>query len=199
MISAAGWITSLVDGLYRDLVAKGASPEEIHSLVTNGGVLPISKVGDALMEIVHLTRGTAEHVIDCDAPVFVPDGWEVLSDSEQLPSRVLDKIVFDPKKISLFLSEKQQTGFVLGHNLRKDLSGKLVLGANVLDYLLAHTEIIPEEWKSKIVFFWGTIYRSSDGYLYVRCLDWDNSPWRWRCDWLANDFSSDSPAALLAS
>lgn len=43
MISAAGWISSLVDDLYKDLVAKGASPEEIHSLVTDGGVLPIGR------------------------------------------------------------------------------------------------------------------------------------------------------------
>lgn len=151
------------------------------------------------MEIVHRTRGTAGHVIDCDSPVFVLGGWEVLSDSEQLPNRVRGKIVFDPKKTLLFLSEKQKTDFILGHDLRKELADKSVLGANVLDYLLAHTELIPEEWKGKSVFFWGTIYRGSDGGLCVRYLDRRGSRWDWRYRWLGHDFRSDGPAVLLAS
>ena len=32
------------------------------------------------------------------------------------------------------------------------------LGINVLSYLLAHPELIPEEWKSREIFFLGTIY-----------------------------------------
>jgi len=47
------------------------------------------------------------------------------------------------------------------------------MNANVLDYLLAHPELIPEDWKNKYVFFWGTIYRySSGGLRSLPLLEW---------------------------
>jgi hypothetical protein len=52
MMSAVGWVTSLVDGLYKDLISKGATAEEIHSLATSNGVLPIGIIGDALMNVI---------------------------------------------------------------------------------------------------------------------------------------------------
>ena len=72
------------------------------------------------------------------------------------------------------------------------------MNANILDYLLAHPELIPEEWKGKYIFFWGTIYRLSDGRLCVRYLIWNGSEWDWSYDWLDDDFNSDSPAALAS-
>jgi len=66
MISAAGWISSLVDGLYKDLVAKGATPEEIHSLVTNGGALPIGKIGDVLMDVISQMKNIFQLAISGD-------------------------------------------------------------------------------------------------------------------------------------
>ena len=63
MISAAGWISSLVDGLYKDLVLKGATAEEIHSLVTGSGVLPIGVIGDALIKEIRLSRLKKDNVI----------------------------------------------------------------------------------------------------------------------------------------
>jgi hypothetical protein len=87
----------------------------------------------------------------------------------------------------------------VGNKLRKELASKLVLNANVLDYLLAHTELIPEEWKGKYVFFWGTIYLYSGGRLYVRCLYWRGDRWNWDCFWLGDVFRDYNPAALFAS
>ena len=70
--------------------------------------------------------------------------------------------------MALHLDKGQQNGkWIVGNALRKVLAGKPVLNANVLDYLLANSHLIPEEWKGKATFFWG---RSTgpEGNLYVR-------------------------------
>ena len=155
--------------------------------------------GDILADVLKVIKGQAEikiieRLIDCDSAPFIPNGWSV---EEHKKSGFFK---FDPAKISLYLSKKQKKGSIGGHDLRKELSDKPVMNANILDYLLAHPELIPEEWKGKYIFFWGTIYRLSDGGLYVRCLDWLGSKWDWRYNWLGDDFVFDSgnPAALAS-
>jgi len=133
-----------------------------------------------------------DHLIDCSAAPFIPPGWSI---EEHQPGGLWK---WDPAKISLYLSKKQRKGNISGHNLRRELLGKRVMNANVLDYLLAHPELIPEEWKGKYIFFWGTIYRRSDGCLFVRYLRWNGSEWYWSYYWLANDFYSGHPAALAS-
>ncbi len=133
------------------------------------------------------------NVIDCDAASFVPKGWSVEE------HRKGGQFAWDPGKVSLYLSESQKNGSVIsGNKLRKELQDKPVLNANVLDYLLEHPELIPEEWKGKYIFFWGTIYRGSDGGLYVRCLSWDGERWSWGDRWLGRGWNADNPAAVAA-
>ena len=134
-----------------------------------------------------------EHLIDCDANPFVPNGLEV-SDHKRC-----GQFKWNPDNILLYLSKHQKKGSVEGNKLRKELANKDVLNANVLDYLLAHPELIPEEWKGKLIFFWGTIYRDSDGRLYVRYLRWGGSRWNSGYGWLDNGFYSGNPAASHAS
>jgi len=133
-----------------------------------------------------------EHLIDCDAEPFVPPGWSVEKHTKGGSWK------WNPK-ITLYLSKKQKKGgLILGNDLRKELEGKSVLNANVLDWLLAHPELIPEEWKGKAVFFWGTIYRHARGPLCVRYLHWNGTGWGWSCDYLGRDFHSLYPAALAS-
>jgi hypothetical protein len=141
-----------------------------------------------------------EHVIDCDADPFVPSGWKVESHTKG------GQFVFNPAKIKLYLSPNQQNGKSIdGNKLRKELANEPVFNANVLDYLLAHPELIPEEWKkdergnTRYIFFWGTIYRVSSGHLCVRCLYFHVGSWRWYFIWLDDDWDDDFPAALRAS
>jgi hypothetical protein len=97
-------------------------------------------------------------------------------------------------------SEPQKKGKRIdGNKLRKELKGKPIYNANLLDYLLANYHLIPEEWKSKYVFFWGTIYRDSDGDLYVRYLCWLVGRWRWGAAWLDDGWYGARPAAVPAS
>ncbi|MFA5124562.1 MAG: hypothetical protein WC473_01895 [Patescibacteria group bacterium] len=118
-----------------------------------------------------------------------------------------DGLYIDGQKVVLYRSTLQVNGrFIVGHELRKELDGRPVLSASVLDFLRANQEYIPEEWKEKnekgniiFIFFWGTIFRRSDGRLYVRCLFWSGSQWRGCYSWLDSGFVGGSPAAVLAS
>ena len=133
-------------------------------------------------------------IVDLDADPMVPNDWTV---EEHINGGQFE---FDSKRVILHLDEGQQDGgVVVGNELRKKLEGKNVYNANLLDFLLAHTDLIPEEWKGKTVFFWGTIYRRLDGYLYVRCLCWNDGRWRWNYNWLDGDFYGLYPAAVPAS
>lgn len=131
-------------------------------------------------------------IIDTDKNPKIPyDGWKVEKHIK------MGKIKWEVPV--LHLEPEQEKGYLNGNTLRERLKGKPVLNANVLDYLLEHTELIPEEWKGKCIFFWGTIYRNSGGYLYVRCLLWIGDSWDWDYYWLDNDWGGSYTAALRAS
>lgn len=155
--------------------------------------------GDTLAQFLPVLKGHAnivkvKHIIDLDADPFVPNNWKVEEHT------MGDKFELDFTKIVLYLDEEQQSGGVIvGNKLLKKLKGKSALNANVLDHLLANPSFIPEEWKGKFIFFWGTIYRYSDGYLCVRFLSWRDVRWVWSYVWLDNFFSDDCPCAVLAS
>lgn len=158
-------------------------------LATGGNLARVRQV-----RLGYATITQIEHIIDCDADPFIPDGWKVEEHQKG------GQFKFDASQIELFLAEGQQNGKALeGNKLRKELAGKPVLNANLLDYLLAHPHLIPEEWKGKYVFFWGTIYRDSDGYLCVRCLRWNGDRWDWDYHWLGYGWLDDNLAALRAS
>ena len=181
--------------LMEALQAKGYTPEEVTML----GQHP--KLGDFRLVLKGLAEiKMMEHIISLDADPLVPDGWRV----EEHQKGGMFK--WDPAQVKLHLVHGQKNGKMIeGHKLRKELSGKPVLNANVLDYLLAHPHLIPEEWKkgergnTRHIFFWGTIYRDSVGYLYVRYLYWDGGRWNWYYHWLVHGWDGSGLAALRAS
>ena len=132
--------------------------------------------------------------IDLDADPFVPNGWKVEEHQKG------GQFKWDASQVALYLAKGQQGGKVIeGKKLRKELADKPFYNANLLDYLFNNPHLIPEEWKGKYVFFLGTIYRSSDDYLYVRYLYWHGDRWNWDLDWLDNDWYLSNPAAVRAS
>lgn len=153
--------------------------------------------GNTLAQVRNVLLGravinTVKHVIDCDADPFLHDGWKVEEHKKG------GQLEWDPSKVSLHLSKNQMDGKTIeGNKLRKELAKMPVMNANVLDWYLAHPELIPDEWKGKAVFFWGTIYRSSGGDLCVRYLYWDGGRWDWSDFWLDYGFRGRDPAALL--
>jgi hypothetical protein len=133
-------------------------------------------------------------IIDLDADPFVPDGWKVEKHIKG------GQFAFDHAQVKLHLDAGQQGGkSIQGHKLRKRLEKEPVMNANQLDWYLANPQHIPEEWKGKYVFFWGTIYRNRHGNLYVRYLAWDDGRWGWGSYWLDGDWNGNNPAAVRAS
>jgi len=179
----------LLNQLGDALEAAGFSPDDVTKLRTSGKLGDVKKVIHGLMEIKPV-----ENIIDTDAQPFCPDGWKVEEHQKA------GKLEWNPAKVILHLDQGQKNGKCLeGNNLRKALKGQPVMNAVVLDWLLAHPELIPEEWKGKYIYFWGTIYRDSVGRLYVRCLYWGDGSWGWRCRWLGDGWGGGSPAAVAAS
>ena len=147
------------------------------------------------------------HVITCTCGSFLHrfgSGW---SEEEhhncgtmQLEKRSDGQLYINGKKVERHLSPNQKGDkIVQGHKLHKELSDQLILCACVLDYLLKHPELIPEDWKNGYTFFWGTIFRDSDGDLSVAYLFWLGRRWSRSYDWLDGDWGSLGPAARLAS
>ena len=136
-------------------------------------------------------------LVNLDADPFIPKGWTVESHTKG------GQWTWDPKEITLYLSKHQQGGKVIeGNKLRKELEAlkdTKVFNANLLDYLLKNTHLIPNEWKVKTVCFWGTIYRHSHGCLYVRYLYWYGKSWNSSDYWLDRDFRDDNPALVSAA
>lgn len=164
---------------------------------SNGEIKQLCE-GNILADVRNVLLGHAsitvmEHMIDCDAAPFIPSGWKVEKHQKG------GQFKWDTGQVALYLSKFQKNGVIEGNKLRKELEGKPVLNACVLDYLLAHPHLIPEEWKGNAVFFWGTIYRDSDGNLFVRCLYWLGGRWRWGNYWLDDDWDDNDPAVLRAS
>lgn len=174
------------------LESAGFTPEEVTKLRQ---FKDLGKFRDILSGKALITY--LEHLIDCDAAPFIPDGCSV----EEHKKGGFFK--FTPEKLPhekfpLYLSRKQRRGSIIGNDLRKELNGKPVMNANVLDYLLANPELIPEEWKGKIICFWGTLYRNADNFLFVRFLNWDDSGVRWSRYWLVNGIGDGDYAALTS-
>ncbi len=132
------------------------------------------------------------HIINLDADPYCPQGLVTVSHQQG------GQFVWDTEKVNLYLSEGQRRGSITGAELRKEVENQPVFNANLLDFLLAHPELIPEEWKGMVVFFWGTIYRGSFGDLCVRCLSWDGSRWCSGVGWLDDKWYAIDPAAVSA-
>lgn len=149
-----------------------------------------------IIELLEKTgRKQESHIIDCDAPAKIPEGYDWTIEEHKKGG----KITWDSSKVSLYLSEEQKDEYITGYKLRKELKEQIVLNVNVLDFLLKHTELIPEDWKNKHIYFWGTIYHDSEGDLCVRSLCFGGGKWNWGYDWLDSRWSNDNPAAVLVS
>ena len=162
---------------------------QIEALVNVVGGMEVVKrlISGTAKAVVH----TVKHIIDMDANPCVPDNWKVESHKKG------GQLEWTSEKVKLYLSlEQQGEKCVEGNKLRKELEAQPVCNANLLDYLLAYPELIPESWKSKAICFWGTVYRNSDGHLCVRFLCFGGRSWYWSYFWLGRGFCSDGPAAV---
>jgi len=139
-----------------------------------------------------------ETVIDCSAEPILPDGWEIRPE-DQIASRHTGDLVWTPDAVRLHLDPGQENGhWIRGCDLKKALEGKPVLPANVLDWLCENRGQIPQAWKGRAVYFWGTIYRDRYGVPVVRCLQWSDGRWIWYFNRFGNFWYDSEPAAVPA-
>jgi hypothetical protein len=165
------------------------------NLPSGGGQIVLeTQMNDLVLELVALVRKRIEAsagIIDCDSLPSIPDHCCIEEHQKG------GSFQWDPAQVALYLSSRQSRNKkVKGHNLQKDLSGRPLMNACILDFLLLHRELIPEDWKGKRVYFWGTKYRDDNGELFVRAL-WLGSPIPELSKSLRFDWGILEPAALL--
>jgi hypothetical protein len=194
----------LVEQLVTDLLEDGFTPEEITKFHSNGNLRAFHGVLRGTHEIKPI-----DHVIDLSAPARLPFNFATNEvhhgDGVVKLERREDDLYLGGKKISLFLSKKQQPGgSVDGYDLRKELEKRDGnLSAKVLDYLVDHPEFWPESWKKDKygktirVFFWNDIFRSLDGDPCVRYGIWSDGKVLSHHHWLEHDWTSNDPTASL--
>jgi hypothetical protein len=177
-------MSSYTEGQVHQLMERfekeGFTPEYLTKLGQFKNLSLIKKILDGLAEITPIIN-----IIDCDANPCISDGCKVVEHKKG------GKFEWKPEKVKLYLSPNQQKDGVIDVNkLHEELSKKFVFNANVLDFLLRkekeNQHLIPEQWKGKYVFFWGTVYRDIVGDLGVRYLFWHDGEWLWRYCWLSS-------------
>lgn len=115
------------------------------------------------------------HIINLDAdPKDMKPSFDVVMHQKS------GKFKFNPKEVVLCQAEAQKNTkrivcSALLDNFKKDTS----FNANLLDFYLEDTGLIPPSWYDKIVLFPGTIFRSQDKELYVRYLAYDDERHEW--------------------
>ncbi len=137
---------------------------------------------------------TIERIIDLDATPFIPKGLVLVGHKGG------GQFKWNPARVSLYLSEGQRTRrWISGVKLREELKGKPVLNANVLDFLLANPELIPEEWTGKYIFFWGTSYRYANNDSGIRYLRRSGREWNCYDRPIRSVWFPEDPAAVLSN
>lgn len=154
-----GQVHQLVEALEKN----GFTSEHITKLGQFKKLSSIIKVLDGYAEI-----NLIQHVVDCDVAPLPLDDWEV---EEHRKGGQFKFDILSLEKTKFYVSPNQTDGkYIEGNLLRKELANVPVMNSNVLDYLLDNYEFIPKEWRNKDLYFWGTIYRSPAGRLFVRHL-----------------------------
>ncbi|MDD3301285.1 MAG: hypothetical protein PHR57_00680 [Patescibacteria group bacterium] len=126
---------------------------------------------------------------------MIPVRWKVV---EHQKNGVFQ---WDPKKISLFVPEEQESDSVSSKKLKEIFKEKNVnvLNSNLLFFLEKHQELIPEDWRNKAIIFWGTIYEAKGNRFYVLSLKWQIDRYAIDYMWVNWFFNKDEPSAILVN
>lgn len=121
-----------------------------------------------------------KHIIDCDADPTTEPMERFLLFKHQKDGM----LEWDPDDLELYPIERPDGYFEKWYGVRTK-HDKKELNANVLDYLLEHPELIPDEWGGKEIFFCGTAWiaaedaenKNYDGTLMFRFLYGSKGCW----------------------
>ena len=136
--------------------------------------------------------GMEGHIVDCDALPRPLDGWKIDEHRQH------GKKECTSRHLMLWRSSDQEDGKeVSGFILYDELTGKAAANWNVLSHFLEHPRLIPEDWKGRRIYFWGTVFRDTKGNHRVCCLCWDTRGWDWRSSTLDSSFGKHDVAAVF--
>lgn len=155
----------------------------------------VTRLGQAkiLAEIKQLLNGSAKIVRIANPSDFSTFGGWIITEKCGYKQLELEK-----EEFSLYLSDGQIGDKVTtGDILFRELKDFPVASACVLGELLQNTKCIPQYWKGKKVFFWGTIYRGSLCNRFVRYLYEHGGKWYWNYFWLGDNFGKNDFAVML--
>jgi hypothetical protein len=143
-------------------------------------------VGDILADVRRVVLGRAvieerENIIDHATHEFSQVDWKI--EEHHLVGN--GSLKWNPAHVRFYLAPSQtETESIDGNTIRSALRGKSLLNASILDYLLCHPHLIPENWKRdemghiRYTFFWGTIYSFPNSEFSVRYLFWEKDKWQ---------------------
>lgn len=139
-----------------------------------------------------------KHIIDLSADPFCPENWIRNHQLRCDHARGEPAFEWDPAKVILWQhADQHDRGWRRGYYHESLIENcQHCVNANMLDYLLDHPYLIPEDWKkAKRVYFLGTVYYevSWSGHFkhempYVRYLMWDGRRWIWGYEWPGSDW-----------
>lgn len=130
----------------------------------------------------------SKNVIDCDAQPWQPDYYNTGPDRQVEVHHKGGQLRWNPSQVGLYKNRGQfmEASYdYSGEMLLRDMADDNIrpMNACVLDFLLGNQHLIPEEWRSCVVYFWGTIYKEesfrigeSDKH-YVRDMFWNGLCW----------------------
>lgn len=184
------------------LERNGCGPDFVKWLSTGNNLTSIRKIHLGQAEV-----RVRDHIIDLNAAPSNHHNWDV---EYHKPGGCF---IWNPARVQLYLStEQRQAGSIKGSDLREKLANKPVFNGNLLDYLLANPYLIPARWKRAMrgrlpgISFWGTIYRTPVGGLFVRYLVWGSEGTWGSPKWHAGndsinhgEWTVNRPVALCAS
>lgn len=138
--------------------------------------------------------------------LFAPWAKPIIPEFMTLESHKEGIHFIDPSDIELYLEPEQLSSRTIkGTELLQRLRDKQSLNASALDFLLAHSELIPESWKKdengtvRYIHFTDTLYRDSVGGLSIRYLSCNNGLWTWYYSYLTENWDERDSVAIPAS
>ena len=155
--------------------------------------------GKALTKVLRetLIPPSPEYVINLDSTprrLNRRDNWRLIEHQKG------GTFIWNTATVRLYLSESQRGDEgVSGHKLQEELKNKIVFNINLRDHLIEYPHLIPEEWKGKTIYFWGTILGTQFGSPHVPYIWCDRDCWFPGEQLLQNSFGSNEPALVLES
>ncbi len=129
--------------------------------------------GDFFAQALQLLLGdaelkTVERVIDCDVDPIIPEGSTLVRHTRGGIVKWKD---FEIELVRGFDYERDDRRFDDEHFLPRYLIDKPVLNANIQQYLMRYSHLLPKDFSFSVlispIVFWGTIYKNKSGILWV--------------------------------